>query len=128
MSRENLRKRLDEINRVLIPRYEIELVQASSEASTAQKRVSNLQKGKAALEGEAVEITVKLSPKVATKPVISDHALIRYLERAHGFNLDKFRDEILNDNNIGIINSGASKIKANGVELVIRDKVVVTVT
>lgn len=61
------------------------------------------------------------------QPRVSDHAVIRLLERKYGFDFEKQRDELLDDNAINAINAGASRIKRNGIVLVIKDKTIVTV-
>ena len=60
-------------------------------------------------------------------PTISDHALIRYLERVKGFDLDVFRKEILTKKRISEINGGCKGLKMGKFRFKIRNKVVVTV-
>lgn len=61
------------------------------------------------------------------KPRVSDHAVVRFLERKYGFDFENQRDELLDDGVISAINSGASKVKRDGVSLVIKDKTIVTI-
>lgn len=61
------------------------------------------------------------------KPRVTDHAVIRWLERKYGFDFEKQRNELLDDSSIKAINMGASKIKRDGNVLVIKDKAIVTV-
>jgi hypothetical protein len=58
---------------------------------------------------------------------ISDHGLIRYLERKHKLDLDVYRDEILTPENIKRIKDGAKIIDLGTVKLVIKNNTVVTV-
>lgn len=64
--------------------------------------------------------------KEAENPTLSDHALVRYLERAKGFDLNVFREEVLTKENISAINAGAQTIKVNGVKFKVSGKVIVT--
>ena len=60
---------------------------------------------------------------------LTDHALVRYLERVKGFDLDAFRKEILTPDTIEIIKSGkeCKTIKRKGFELKIEKRVIKTV-
>ncbi len=57
---------------------------------------------------------------------VSDHALIRYLERVHGVNLDPIRKEI-SDKVEGPAECGARRVVVDGATFEIRDKTVTTV-
>ena len=58
---------------------------------------------------------------------VSDHALCRYLERVHGFNMQLIREHIL-----GICGTaaafGATAVRAEGFKFVIANGVITTVT
>ncbi len=62
------------------------------------------------------------------KAIVSEHAMLRYIERVMGVDLSVVEEEILNDHNRKAIDFAPScRIKAGGVELVVKDRVVVTV-
>ena len=61
------------------------------------------------------------------EPRVSDHAVIRYLERKYGFSFDAVRAEILTADRIAAINAGAKSIKHEGVSFLVRDKTITTV-
>ena len=65
-----MQKRLKDIQDNLMPTNKAKL-------SEVQKIVSSLEKEKCA-------IIEKLAPKKDSSPKVSDHALVRYLERHHG--------------------------------------------
>lgn len=92
---------------------------AKIDVSTAQKKLSQLEK-------EQIELTKFLNTPNETIGV-SDHALIRYLERKYGFNFDEYRNEILTPDRISMIKSGAQTISVNGVKMKIDKNTVVTV-
>ena len=58
---------------------------------------------------------------------LSDHALIRYMERRYGIDFEPYRKEIMTSFNISAIKQGAGTIKVNGLSLKVRDKCIVTV-
>lgn len=65
--------------------------------------------------------------KENTVPVVSSHALLRYVERILEIDIDLLRQTILSPENRAAIEAGATRITANGMTLVVKDKVVVTV-
>jgi predicted nuclease with TOPRIM domain len=60
-------------------------------------------------------------------PVVSEHALLRYIERRLGLNLDDVRAEILQGRTEQIRKFKTCKIKTDGMTLVVKNQVVVTV-
>lgn len=61
------------------------------------------------------------------EPKISDHALVRYLERIEGIDMDEVRAKILDEATIKKIQFAKScDIISNGYTLIVRDSVVVT--
>ena len=66
----------------------------------------------------------------ATSPIITEHAYLRYLERAKGINLAELHREILTDKIIETINLLQScKIPfGSGLSLVVRNRTIISVT
>lgn len=60
-------------------------------------------------------------------PSVTDHALVRWLERVKGIDVDAIRAEILTPERKAMINAGAGEIKGDGFCLKIRNKAVITV-
>lgn len=62
-------------------------------------------------------------------PQVSEHAVLRYLERVRGVNIDEVKKEILSEDLIEAIGKvgGTFKWKKDGHEVVLKDNVVVTV-
>lgn len=76
------------------------------------------------------EINHELSDRRARDamvPSISDHALLRYIERVHGIDIQALRQGLLTDNTVKAIKAGAAAVKTEECTLVIRDMTVVTV-
>jgi hypothetical protein len=62
-----------------------------------------------------------------TEPGVSDHAVVRYMERVLGLDVDAIRREILTPERAQAIKFGAHVIKAEGYVLRVEKNVVVTV-
>ena len=73
-----------------------------------------------------VEAELKRRRLPQAEPTVSDHALIRYLERVYSLDIDAIRRKILSDITIDAINAGASAVTTGGVKFLVRDKCIVT--
>jgi hypothetical protein len=60
------------------------------------------------------------------RPIVTDHAVLRYLERAHGLDVEFFRSHIATLTAAGV-QHGATGVKVEGVNFVLQDETVVTV-
>jgi hypothetical protein len=54
---------------------------------------------------QAVEKSIDALQKASAKPVVTEHAMLRYLERVRGLDLQALQDEILNDSRLAAINT-----------------------
>jgi hypothetical protein len=61
------------------------------------------------------------------RPRVSDHAVLRYLERTGRVDLDTIRQEILTPNLVTAVKAGVTKYKVNGFTFIIENGIVVTV-
>ena len=61
------------------------------------------------------------------RPRISDHAVIRYLERKCGYSFEEVRQKLMTEAVMAAIVSGAKTVKHDNMKLVISDKCVVTI-
>lgn len=90
-----------------------------------QEQLSNMDRQLAKLNAELAETRQKL--KVLTEsPAVSDHAVIRYLERKYGFSFEDIRKEMLPDPVVSAMRAGVPSIKALGGTLKISGMKVVT--
>ena len=62
----------------------------------------------------------------AVVPTVSDHALLRYIERVCGVDIDALKDELLTDAVVLAIKSGATGVKTPHGTMVIKGSTVVT--
>lgn len=109
---------LDEI-KIKIELLDAEAIKLKTEMSPLSRRLCEV-------ADEKKELLLRVE-ELRKHPRVRDHAVIRYLERKHGFNFETQRSELLDQNTIAAINAGAQKIKRDGVQLIIKDKTVVTV-
>jgi hypothetical protein len=112
MTPEEMKKRSKALREVLIP-------SATNEEKVLKKKLFEY-------EQELAHIT-RLQAEAERQPAISDHALLRYMERKMGFDIEALKGQLLTKERIAAINAGASKIKVDGVEFCIRNKVITTV-
>jgi hypothetical protein len=73
-------------------------------------------------------INKKISEFTLSAPIVTEHALLRYIERILGIDLDKITNDILTEQNIKTIDfAGSCKIKSSGVEFIVKDRKVISV-
>lgn len=70
---------------------------------------------------------IRRKKRECVAPTVSAHALLRYLERVLEIDIGMVEKQILCPDNVAAIRAGATRITVDGVDLVIRDRVVVTV-
>lgn len=93
------------------------------EIAAAQRRVSFSLTRIRSLQQE-----IDALAQARTGAVVSEHALLRWLERVHGVDLDAVRQEILSGPTAGSIEfAGTGEVKKGSATLVFKDRVVVTV-
>jgi len=69
-----------------------------------------------------------LAPKrSAIRANVSDHALLRYLEKRFKLDLPTLRAEILTPYRVNAIEAGANKIRFDGLTFIVKDQTIVTV-
>ena len=63
------------------------------------------------------------------KPIVSEHALLRYFERVHKFDMNKIKEEIINDDVMKLINvlGKNGEYPSNDFTIVLKDNTVVTI-
>ena len=68
----------------------------------------------------------RIKRNFVTVPEVSDHAVVRYLERVDGVDIEKVRAHIADVCRVAVA-AGALSLKSNGMQFIFRDRVVVTV-
>lgn len=70
------------------------------------------------------EISRRMRP--APEPRLSDHAILRYIERAYGIDIEAIKAKIMTPTVIQAIKNGASAVTAEGVKFKVVDNTIVT--
>ena len=100
-----------------------ELKKLQSIKNEIDNQIAELREKKRAINKKIAEATTK-------KLIISEHAIIRYLERVKQFDLDKIKNEILTEENETLmrnLGNGKYPIKNTKHRAVLKDGVIVTV-
>jgi aspartate/methionine/tyrosine aminotransferase len=93
---------------------------------TAQRKTINAEKAVKALEAQVRSLEEKTNTEAPV--VVTDHAVVRWLERHHGLDMDAVRATILDEGTEAAIKFvGTGKITKGDVALVVENRVVVTV-
>lgn len=91
--------------------------EASQARSAYDTKVAELRETKKEIEGL----------KRSNDPIVSEHAMLRYVEREMGIDLEDIRRRILTPKNVKAIRfAGSCKIKSGRLEFIVRDNVVVS--
>jgi predicted nuclease with TOPRIM domain len=113
-----------------------EIEDLRSKVETIHGRISEHQREMTALQGEVAQMEATRRSLLAeverrSRPAedihITDHALLRYVERVFGIDVDAVRREILTDGVARCIELGASTITVKGIQFRVRDRSIVTV-
>ena len=78
------------------------------------------------LQGELKAVEARAG-KPPTPDPITDHAIVRYIERVKGIDMKRLRAEILPDDRRGLLAAGPGRIKCKGYDLICSKGVVITV-
>lgn len=108
------------------------ILEANNRITLAKKAMSKANSEIFSAKNDLVEINKQIEEyKISLykgAPRVSDHAIIRYLERKYGFTFEEVRKEILTEDRVSMIKAGAKSITHDGIRFVIVDNVIVTVT
>lgn len=103
--------------------------QISAIRSEMEARLAEPIKTVSGLKAKATEISNEIGRREANDaivPTVSDHALIRYIERVHGIDIEHIRSSLLDKAALGI-KTGAASVRVDDCTLVIKGSTVVTV-
>jgi len=110
-----------------------ELKKLNTELNEKERQLDNLKLSNSRISKEitAVQFEIKklkdqMDNVKSGKVVVSEHALLRYLERFREIDLNLIEDEIISKIQPSLISS-TCVVKSNGVKYVIKDNVVVTI-
>jgi len=79
-------------------------------------------------KNELAAIEKRIENATLHDPVVTEHALLRYIERVMGIDLAEVTKRILSEQNKKAIKfAGNCKIKSEGIELIVKNKQVISV-
>lgn len=113
----------------------------SNDLKSLQVRKTKLEREIKELEREKNEVCQRLNEKkkqlsnvnssvkrLQSNVVITEHILLRYLERVKGINMEEIKKEILDDElKKQILTLGSGKFRRNGFRLIVKNNSIVTV-
>ncbi len=114
----------------ILRRLEGELNSAQSGADSARRAVIDAQKREASnlARVKTLQAEIAAMSQQRTEPVVSEHALLRWIERVEGVDLEALRKHILAGGAAASINFAVTgSVFKEGHELVFKDRVIVTV-
>jgi hypothetical protein len=108
---------------------EMTIAELQAESTRCESAIGEAETIIADLRARLVDIRAELSRRLkpSPEPRVSDHALLRYVERVMGIDVEAIRSDILTDGVKAALRTGATGITVNGVKMVAKDGVVVTV-
>lgn len=89
--------------------------------------INQTRKRKAASLAEVQAELTRRKDGTKFQPSLSDHALLRYIERFCGFDVEALRARLMTDGLVTALRAGAAKYTENQVTYLLRDNTVVTI-
>lgn len=111
-----------DLSKMTVAGLQAESDRCESAIGEAERIIADL---KARLAEVRAEIARRMRP--SPEPRISDHALLRYMERVMGVDVDAVRSEILNEKIKAALKMGATAVTVNGVKMIAKEGTIVTV-
>jgi hypothetical protein len=105
------------------------LTQLQQEAARLQSLVGELSAKLADAQSLMGRVRSEVEKRTRPAPVprLSDHALLRFIERVHGIDTKVIRERILSPTVIEAIKAGASAVTVDGLKMKVVDNTIVTV-
>lgn len=102
-------------------KLQAEVSRLDTERKAAQKAHSEAQRELKRLDGEILRST-------SGEPIVSEHAMLRYIERVMGINLECVQNEILTDQRKALIKQlGSGRYQMGDHTIVVKDNIVVSI-
>lgn len=108
-----------------IDEIQAELLTKHSQQDSLRENLAQLDREIARLQSEK-QLLENRASALREKPTVSDHALLRYLERKYDFDSAAVRREILTPEVLSAIKAGASGIKSHDGTFKISETVITT--
>ena len=108
---------------------QVRLQKADAEESGIREELNAVNRRLQAAMTETARLRAQIKSFTAEAPVVTEHALLRYIERVMGVDLDALRAEILNPSRAAMVKAmGSGKIDMkDGRKIVFKNRAVVTI-
>jgi chromosome segregation ATPase len=106
------------------------LAEARTEETAARDKLNRAAKelGDAEDRRASIEARIRELTEAAKEPIVTEHALLRYIERFMGVDLESVRRAILIENAVKLIRfTKTGKINTDGRRLIVKNGTVVTI-
>lgn len=106
------------------------VTQLQQESTRLERLIGDAERTVADLRAQFGEVRTTLAARLrpSPEPRCSEHALLRYIERTRGINIEAIRAEIMTPGIVEALRSGVTAVTVKGVRMVCKDGVIVTVT
>lgn len=106
------------------------VTQLQQESTRLERLIGDAERTVADLRAQFGEVRTTLAARLrpSPEPRCSEHALLRYIERTRGINIEAIRAEIMTPGIVEALKSGVTAVTVKGVRMVCKDGVIVTVT
>lgn len=94
----------------------------------AQRRTGDAERAVNRIVNQIAKLEQDIKADSLGEPIVTEHAILRWLERHHGLNIENVRQEILGEGTaakIKFVNTG--KIVKDNLSLIVKDRTVITV-
>lgn len=111
-----------------LKRLQTQVSTINAEIIPIQKQINDLQERVNKLYAERAKVKAEIDRMQAGPPIVTEHAILRYLERKYGFDIETIKREILPDKVIDQYKVlGGGKYPVDGFKVVIKNNAVVTI-
>lgn len=117
-------KTIEQFNERMVE-IEQALALLNANAAPLRKELGEIDRQRAILNREKDELKSQIQA-LKKAPRVSDHAVLRFLERKHGFDFEAVRKSLLTPAVVQAMNVGAEGVRIEGGTLKISDKCVTT--
>lgn len=105
------------------------VTQLQSESTRLESQISGIERSLADLRATFGQVRSELAKRLrpAPEPRCSEHALLRFIERVHGVDVDAVRASIMTPGIVAALKGGVTAITVQGVKMLCKEGVIVTV-
>jgi hypothetical protein len=117
----------------LLKQYESQMAKLKAEISALENNIAQMRKELSLKYRLKSELLAKIQNlQQPNEIVVSEHAVLRYLERVQGIGLDEIRKKILTSSVVDLIDkleagNGQYPVKEGGFSIRLKDNVIVTI-